>query len=119
MVTQIDPFDCKICGGHFQHRHGCTRSPLHSHTPIVPARGFWKLLLKVTGAAAITMPWRTIYIQEAYIYHHALIAHEKVHIEQIKREGAFRFSVKYLWWLVTRGYYNNPFEIEAYEKAPL
>ena len=89
------------------------------HTPIVPARGFWKLLLKLTGAAAITMPWRTIYVMEPYINHQALIAHEKVHIEQIKREGAFRFSVKYLWWLVTRGYYNNPFEREAYERAPL
>jgi hypothetical protein len=86
---------------------------------IVSAKGFWKLLLNSFGGAAVTMPWRTIYVMEPYINHQALIAHEKVHIEQIKREGPIRFSVKYLWWLVTKGYFENPYEQEAYERAPL
>jgi len=42
--------------------------------------------------------------------------HEWVHIEQIKRLGVIRFYITYLWYNLTKGYDNNPFEIEAYKR---
>lgn len=86
---------------------------------IVPAKGFWLWLLTYLGAAAITMPWRSIYVMEQYLDHEGLIAHEKVHIKQIDRDGPVAFSIKYLWWLGRHGYWANPYEIEAYAEAPL
>jgi hypothetical protein len=86
---------------------------------IVPAKGPWKWLLNSFGGAAITMPWRTIYVLEPYLHHEGLLAHERVHIEQIKRDGPALFAVRYLWWLATRGYRANPYEREAYSRAPL
>lgn len=32
---------------------------------IVQAKGTWRLLLAVTGAAAVTMPWRTVYYSDS------------------------------------------------------
>ena len=40
--------------------------------------------------------------------------HELIHIEQIERDGAAKFSVLYLWYLVRHGYRRNPYEQEAY-----
>jgi hypothetical protein len=85
----------------------------------VTAYGPWRWLLNSLGCAAITMPWKRIYILSEHQFNESLRRHELVHIEQIDREGAIRFSVKYLWWLLIRGYWENPFEIEAYQKAPI
>ena len=41
--------------------------------------------------------------------------HECKHIEQVKRDGRLKFLVKYLWWNITKGYKNNPYEVEARE----
>lgn len=71
------------------------------------------------GAAALTMPWRKVYILPEYINHDGLWAHESVHLEQIERDGAVIFSIMYLFWLVRYGYRNNPYEVEAYTRAPL
>lgn len=86
---------------------------------VVTAKGFWKWLLNRTGFAAITMPWRTIYVQRQYRDHHGLIRHEMVHIEQIDRDGPIAFSAKYLWWLARYGYHENPYEAEAYRREPI
>lgn len=86
---------------------------------ITKATGLWLWLLNKLGAAAITMPWRTIYVLEEYVDHEDLLAHERVHIEQIERDGPVAFSIKYLWWLARFGYRANPYEIEAYARAPL
>ena len=85
----------------------------------VEARGFWKWLLGRFGGAAITMPWRTVYVWPGYLEHEGLLAHERVHIEQIDRDGPVAFSLKYLWWLARYGYWANPYEIEAHARAPL
>jgi hypothetical protein len=86
---------------------------------ITKAKGFWRWLLVSMGAAAITMPWRTVYVMEQYLDHEGLVAHEKVHIRQIDRDGAVVFSAKYLWWLGRHGYWDNPYEVEAHREAPL
>ena len=41
--------------------------------------------------------------------------HEDKHKEQWKRDGRIKFSIRYLWWSLRYGYYNNPYEIEARE----
>lgn len=39
--------------------------------------------------------------------------HENTHKEQFKKEGWFKFVIKYLWYQITKGYTNNPYEVEA------
>lgn len=43
--------------------------------------------------------------------------HEACHIEQVKKEGRFKFVVKYLFYNIKYGYWNNPYEVEARSKA--
>ena len=45
-----------------------------------------------------------------------LMAHEMVHVEQIKRLGWLRFYATYLYYQIRYGSDKNPFEIEAYKK---
>jgi len=86
---------------------------------IVPVRrGFWAWLLRRTGLAAITMPWRTVYVRKSEAHRAGLIRHELVHVEQIERDGAVLFTARYLWWLIRYGYWANPYEVEAYAREP-
>ncbi len=82
----------------------------------VPAYGHWRWFLKGAGYRAITMPWRSIYVLREHMHEQELRRHELIHIEQIERDGAVRFSVLYLWYLVRRGYRRNPYEQEAYRR---
>lgn len=82
----------------------------------VPAYGPWRWFLESAGYRAITMPWRTIYVLRAHWGVAVLRRHELVHIEQIERDGAVKFSVLYVWYLVRYGYLQNPYEIEAYAR---
>lgn len=43
--------------------------------------------------------------------------HEKCHVEQIQREGRFKFICKYLYYNIRYGYRNNLYEVEAREVA--
>ena len=45
--------------------------------------------------------------------------HEDVHQEQIQKEGWIKFMVKYFYYSAKYGYRQNPYEVEAYERAPL
>lgn len=83
----------------------------------VRAGWFWTRLLNWMGCAAIAMPWRTIYLLPKYYEHQQLRLHESVHIEQMDREGTIWFCIQYLWFLWRRGYWENPFEIEAYRRS--
>lgn len=69
--------------------------------------------------AGITMPWRTIYLLDEFKDKQDLIEHERVHCAQIILDGPVWFSIRYLWWLACYGYWNNPYEVEAYEMAPV
>lgn len=86
---------------------------------IVIRRGpiFW--LMTRIGLAAITMPWHRIYVLDAYQSRQDVLRHELVHIEQIERDGPVLFSLRYLWWLFRYGYFNNPYETEAYALEPI
>ena len=82
----------------------------------VEARLFWRPALWLLGASAITMPWRRIYVVAERFDDPVLRRHEMIHIEQIDRDGVIVFCVRYLWWGVRHGYWNNPYEVEAYAR---
>ena len=46
-----------------------------------------------------------------------LRVHEIMHVAQIERDGVIRFSVMYLWWLISVGYWASPYEVEARKMA--
>lgn len=45
------------------------------------------------------------------------VKHENEHKKQWKRDGLIKFSIKYIYYLIRYGYYNNPYEIEARKAA--
>jgi hypothetical protein len=77
---------------------------------------FWSIVLPRIGAAAITMPTQRIYVLREHVADKALLIHELTHIRQMRREGSLRFAVKYLWFLIAFGYWDNPYEIEAFAR---
>lgn len=82
----------------------------------VEAGPFWRPALRLLRASAITMPWRRIYIIGERIDDQVLRRHEMIHIEQLERDGTIMFCLKYLWWSVRHGYWQNPYEVEAYRR---
>lgn len=83
------------------------------------ASGGLERFLRHNGFAAVTMPWRRVYVLDEYRLREDVIAHEQVHLAQIERYGPARFTLLYLWWLWRYGYDRHPLEIEAYAKAPI
>jgi len=73
--------------------------------------------LKASNSLAITMPWKTVYCRPGQEDNYALAAHEAVHVSQIERDGAFRWTVKIFWYLLRYGYINSPYEVEARAKS--
>lgn len=69
--------------------------------------------LRRTGFSGITMPWGKVYIVPERFFDEGLRAHEAIHLEQLRRMGAMRFSLTYLWLLLRYGYANHPMEVEA------
>lgn len=42
-----------------------------------------------------------------------LFRHELEHVYQVRRDGFFKFYIKYIWYNFKVGYWNNPYEAEA------
>jgi hypothetical protein len=75
------------------------------------------LFLKASNSLAITMPWKTVYCRPGQEDNYPLAAHEAVHVSQIERDGAFRWTVKIFYYLIRYGYLKSPYEVEARLKA--
>ena len=73
--------------------------------------------LKASNSLAITMPWRTVYCRPGQEENYALAAHEAVHVSQIERDGAIKWTIKIFYYLIRYGYVNRPYEVEARAKA--
>ena len=82
------------------------------HT-VKTATGLIAWFLHMTGAWAVTLPWKTIYCRPEHVDDPKLLAHEKVHLEQIERDGAVLWTLKVFWYLLRYGYKDSPYEIEA------
>ena len=80
------------------------------------AQGPIRWWMNASGFRGITLPW-AVYIHPDSLKDHKLIAHEKVHVQQIERMGVVKFYLLYLWYSVRFGYRGNPLEIEAREKS--
>jgi len=77
-----------------------------------------RLYMKITRANAITCFWDTIYfIDYKSIKNNKVIKHEMQHIKQYRRDGILKFSIKYLYWAIKYGWWDNPYEKEAREVA--
>lgn len=63
--------------------------------------------------AGITMPWRVVYIHPDYMEAEWLARHERQHIKQIDRMGAWKWSFLIVWCYLRYGYRYSPLEIEA------
>lgn len=77
------------------------------------ASGILLWLMRKLGFKGWTSFWNTIYIVPGFENEAWLLNHEKKHLEQIQRDGRFKFTVVYLFWLLKYGYKMNPYEIEA------
>jgi len=77
------------------------------------ASGLISLYMRTFGFKGWASFWNTIYVLPGYENSKSLIRHESKHIEQINREGIIKFTIAYMWYLITVGYKNNPYEIEA------
>jgi hypothetical protein len=42
--------------------------------------------------------------------------HELQHVYQVREHGWLKFYITWAWYSITRGYDNNPYEIEAYAR---
>lgn len=78
------------------------------------ATGLIYFYMNKKGFRGWTSFWNTIYYVDcASMNDMKLRRHELKHIEQIEKEGRFRFAFKYLYYNIKLGYKNNPYEIEA------
>ena len=81
------------------------------------ARGFMKWYLEFFDAFAAYAPWGVMYFRNSKIMNgyigKKLLLHELKHSEQIKRDGLIFYGIKYVYWLLTKGYVMNPYEVEA------
>lgn len=80
---------------------------------IKEARGLIKAFMKLCGLLGWASLWDTVYIMPGHKSNTVVVQHELIHIEQMRREGKPLFMLKYTWWLLTKGYKNNPYEVEA------
>lgn len=69
--------------------------------------------MKLCGFQGWTSFWNVIYLDPDHMADEKLIRHEMKHIEQIKTEGRLKFAVKYVYYTIRHGYWNNPYEVEA------
>jgi len=77
------------------------------------ATGLIAAYMKACGFRGWTSFWNVIYVLPGSEHDKRLLRHERKHLEQIERDGRILFSIKYLWWLCRRGYWQNPYEVEA------
>lgn len=73
-------------------------------------------ILRSLGFAGICWPWRRIALLPKWYDHQTLRRHELIHLEQIDRHGPIIFTILWCWYTLTRGYWGNPFELEAYRR---
>jgi hypothetical protein len=77
------------------------------------ASGLILAYMKACGFQGWTSLWNVIYMAPGYELCQPLIRHERKHLEQMERDGKLIYAIKYSYWLIRYGYWNNPYEVEA------
>lgn len=80
---------------------------------IKEARGLIKIFMKTCGFLGWASLWNTVYVMPGHKNNAVVVHHEFVHLSQMRRDGKMLFVIKYIWWLLTKGCKNNPYEVEA------
>ena len=80
---------------------------------IKTATGLLALYMRRCGFDGWASFWSTIYVLPDFENDERLLRHERCHLEQIERDGRLLFALKYSWWTIHHGYWNNPYEVEA------
>lgn len=85
-----------------------------------PANWLWERFLTWSDLWAIPMPWRCVHVRRDIFVREGVMQtlreHERVHYEQMEREGTIVWHLKYFWYLSRVGYRRNPYEVEAYNR---
>jgi len=79
----------------------------------IKANSLWTWFLNRCGFLAFAAPWGEIYVLDQYTDNRIIVAHEFVHLLQMRKDGHIRFAIKYLYYLFKYGYVKNPYEVEA------
>ncbi len=82
-------------------------------TPFKEAGVFMQRYLDFFKFDATATLWGTIYVSQNVVLTVRLRRHELKHLEQIEREGRILFVIKYTYYLLTKGYWLNNYEVEA------
>ena len=69
--------------------------------------------MRACGFAGWASFWRVIYVLPGHEQNARLLRHERKHLEQIERDGRIKFALKYSWWTLRHGHWNNKYEIAA------
>lgn len=77
------------------------------------AKGLILWLMNRVGFYGWTSNWGVIYVVLGHLRNETLIKHEQVHAMQIQRDGYLWQPIKYAYYLMSYGYRNNPYEVEA------
>ena len=80
---------------------------------MTPAPRIILWFLHFVGHWAVTFPTGAIYCVPEQLDNPKLLAHEQVHLEQIKRDGAILWTLKTWYYYFRYGYKNSPYEVEA------
>lgn len=76
----------------------------------------WYLKYIASGYAGMVIyPWILFKYPKDKVTDY-LFRHEMQHVYQIERTGWIKYYAKWLWYTMTKGYINNPYEIEARER---
>jgi hypothetical protein len=78
----------------------------------MPSYPFIVQVKKLWGTTKGITLWPFVFITDKKS--RTLIEHEKIHIKQAENGWVIGFYLKYLYYHFTKGYKNNPYEIEAY-----
>jgi len=85
-----------------------------------PANRLWQWFLTRYGFWAIPMPWRVVHVRRDIFPREDLmvwlVQHERVHYEQMERDGLLRWHFWYFWYTWKFGYRMNPYERMAYNR---
>lgn len=81
---------------------------------IIVIDGYWsRLLCSILNVSAFTI-YNLIFLG-CYVNKRDILLHEITHFHQFR--GDKWFPIKYLWYNVKYGYWNNPYEIQARKYA--
>jgi len=102
-----------VSGGRCRFREGCFEFWGGGTT--------WFLKRFPINAVAMTLGHTVLGVSDEYL--HSAGDHERVHVRQYERWGPFFLPAYilcsgWIWWAGGNAYRDNPFEVEAYSKAP-